>query len=116
MLHACTAVSSSRLIRIITGALAFFPAQIKAYRLMDNRSHQETDWDFELLTTELLELRDLDRHASRQRLESGSEEECISDTSQSPAGWPRGIASSARPGTQCGRKRSRRLRYPGNSG
>jgi len=36
------------------------PAQIKAYRLMDNRSHQETDWDFELLTTELLELRDLD--------------------------------------------------------
>src|SRR5882672_4400978 len=36
------------------------PAQVKAYRLMDNRSHQETDWDFELLTTELLELRDLD--------------------------------------------------------
>jgi DNA modification methylase len=35
------------------------PAQIKAYRLMDNRSHQETDWDFELLTTELLELRGL---------------------------------------------------------
>lgn len=36
------------------------PAQIKAYRLMDNRSHQETDWDFEMLTTELLELRGLD--------------------------------------------------------
>src|SRR6266403_3724928 len=36
------------------------PAQIKAYRLMDNRSHQETDWDFELLTTELSELRGLD--------------------------------------------------------
>ena len=36
------------------------PAQIKAYRLMDNRSHQETDWDFDLLTTELLELRGLD--------------------------------------------------------
>ena len=36
------------------------PAQIRAYRLMDNRSHQETDWDFELLTTELLELRNLD--------------------------------------------------------
>ena len=27
---------------------------------MDNRSHQETDWDFELLTTELVELRKLD--------------------------------------------------------
>jgi ParB-like chromosome segregation protein Spo0J len=36
------------------------PAQVRAYRLMDNRSHQETDWDFELLTTELLELRGLD--------------------------------------------------------
>jgi ParB-like chromosome segregation protein Spo0J len=36
------------------------PAQIKAYRLMDNRSHQETDWDVELLTTEMLELRNLD--------------------------------------------------------
>ncbi len=36
------------------------PAQIKAYRLMDNRSHQETAWDFDLLTTELVELRGLD--------------------------------------------------------
>src|SRR6266404_1628729 len=35
-------------------------AQVRAYRLMDNRSHQETDWDFELLTTELVELRNLD--------------------------------------------------------
>ena len=25
------------------------PAQVKAYRLMDNRSHDETDWDLELL-------------------------------------------------------------------
>src|SRR6266481_5940728 len=36
------------------------PAQVRAYRLMDNRSHQETDWDLELLSTELLQLRDLD--------------------------------------------------------
>jgi DNA modification methylase len=36
------------------------PAQVKAYRLMDNRSHQETDWDLELLGPELQELRDLD--------------------------------------------------------
>jgi DNA modification methylase len=37
-------------------------AQIKAYRLMDNRSHQETTWDMELLATELGELQagDLD--------------------------------------------------------
>src|SRR6185369_12067623 len=36
------------------------PAQVKAYRLMDNRSHQETDWDLELLGPELHELRGLD--------------------------------------------------------
>ena len=36
------------------------PAQVKAYRLMDNRSHDETDWDFDLLGPELEELRALD--------------------------------------------------------
>jgi DNA modification methylase len=36
------------------------PAQVKAYRLMDNRSHEETDWDDELLGPELEELRALD--------------------------------------------------------
>src|ERR1700693_2092214 len=36
------------------------PAQVKAYRLMDNRSHEETDWDLELLGPELQELRGLD--------------------------------------------------------
>jgi DNA modification methylase len=35
------------------------PAQIKAYRLMDNRSHQESSWDDELLAIELAELKDL---------------------------------------------------------
>src|SRR3984885_11365942 len=35
------------------------PAQVKAYRLMDNRSHDETDWDFELLGPELLDLQNL---------------------------------------------------------
>lgn len=36
------------------------PAQVKAYRLMDNRSHEETDWDLELLGPELEELQALD--------------------------------------------------------
>src|SRR6266566_4328143 len=31
------------------------PAQVKAYRLMDNRSHEEADWDLELLGPELQE-------------------------------------------------------------
>jgi DNA modification methylase len=36
------------------------PAQVKAYRLMDNRSHEEVEWDLDLLGAELLELKDLD--------------------------------------------------------
>src|ERR1700681_2523437 len=35
------------------------PAQVRAYRIMDNRSHQETDWDVELLGPEIAELKDL---------------------------------------------------------
>jgi DNA modification methylase len=35
------------------------PAQVKSYRLMDNRSHDETTWDFELLGPELLDLQTL---------------------------------------------------------
>jgi hypothetical protein len=36
------------------------PAQARAYRLLDNRSHEETDWDLELLGLEMIELQDLD--------------------------------------------------------
>jgi DNA modification methylase len=36
------------------------PEQIRAYRLMDNRSHEETDWDIDILKTELFELKDFD--------------------------------------------------------
>jgi hypothetical protein len=32
------------------------PEQIRAYRLMDNRSHEEADWDLKLLAPELAEL------------------------------------------------------------
>lgn len=35
------------------------PGQVRAYRLLDNRSHEETDWDPELLGLELIELHDL---------------------------------------------------------
>ncbi len=36
------------------------PAQIRAYRLMDNRSHEEATWDLGLLAPELADLRALD--------------------------------------------------------
>jgi ParB-like chromosome segregation protein Spo0J len=35
------------------------PAQVRAYRLLDNRSHEETSWDSDLLGLELLELQGL---------------------------------------------------------
>ena len=35
------------------------PAQVRAYRLMDNRSHEETSWDADLLGLELLDLKDM---------------------------------------------------------
>ena len=35
------------------------PEQIKAYRLMDNRAHDEATWDREVLGTELLDLKGL---------------------------------------------------------
>ena len=35
------------------------PGQIQAFRLMDNRSHEETGWDLELLGLEMAELREL---------------------------------------------------------
>ena len=35
------------------------PGQIKAFRLMDNRSHQESGWDMELLRPEIAELQAL---------------------------------------------------------
>src|ERR1700733_9158249 len=34
-------------------------AQAKAYRLADNRTNEETDWDLDLLGSEILELKDL---------------------------------------------------------
>lgn len=33
------------------------PAQVRAYRLLDNRSHEETTWDADLLGLELLDLK-----------------------------------------------------------
>src|ERR1700722_18944345 len=36
------------------------PAKVKAYRLMDNRSHDDSDWDLELLGPELEALAGLD--------------------------------------------------------
>src|SRR6185503_8691385 len=36
-------------------AIGLTPAQVKAYRLLDNRAHEETTWDLELLGIEMAE-------------------------------------------------------------
>lgn len=35
------------------------PAQVRQYRLMDNRSHEEAKWDLDILTAEMFELKAL---------------------------------------------------------
>jgi len=38
------------------------PKQVKAYRIADNKTHEYSDWDFELLKDELEGLGDLDEY------------------------------------------------------
>jgi ParB-like chromosome segregation protein Spo0J len=40
-------------------ATGLTPGQIQAFRLMDNRSHEETGWDLELLGLEIADLQEL---------------------------------------------------------
>ena len=39
------------------------PSQVKAYRLMDNRSHDEATWDLDLIGPELQSIQELDSHS-----------------------------------------------------
>src|SRR5256885_8059698 len=56
------------------------PAQVKAYRLMDNRSHEETDWDLDLLGPELEELRDLDFNLEMTGFDPAEIDDFLADT------------------------------------
>ena len=55
------------------------PAQARAYRLMDNRSHEETYWDLELLGPELEELRDLNFDLSLTGFDDREIDDFLSD-------------------------------------
>jgi hypothetical protein len=55
------------------------PAQVKAYRLMDNRSHDESDWDLDLLGSELEELRGLDFDLSLTGFDEREIDEFLAD-------------------------------------
>lgn len=53
------------------------PAQVRAYRLMDNRSHDETDWDYDLLSAELLEMQSLELDLSLTGFDGGELRELL---------------------------------------
>jgi len=55
------------------------PEQVKAYRLMDNRSHQETSWDEELLGPELFDLKGLDFDLSLTGFDSAEIDSLLAD-------------------------------------
>src|ERR1700691_1943277 len=55
------------------------PAQVKAYRLMDNRSHEEAEWDLDLLGPELVELRGLDFDLDKTGFEPHEIQDILSD-------------------------------------
>src|SRR5579862_105701 len=40
-------------------ATSLTPEQVRAYRIMDNRSHEETDWDLDLLKLEMTDIKAL---------------------------------------------------------
>jgi len=54
----------------VTVAENLSAAQVRAYRLMDNKSHEYTGWEMELLGGELLELKGLDLDLSFTGFES----------------------------------------------
>ena len=56
------------------------PAQVKAFRLLDNRSHEESSWDEDLLSLELLDLRDLDMDLSLTGFDLGEIESYLAST------------------------------------
>jgi DNA modification methylase len=55
------------------------PGQIKAYRLMDNRSHDEAQWDLELIGPELADLQGLDFDLSLTGFDGREIEEFLAD-------------------------------------
>jgi DNA modification methylase len=58
------------------------PAQVRAYRLMDNRSHEETDWDLDLLVPEMQELRVLDFNLELTGFDAREIDELLADPQQ----------------------------------
>src|ERR1700691_5392022 len=105
-------------------ALDLTPGQVKAYRLMDNRSHEEATWDLDLIGPELQSIQELDGEFDlaltgfdQDELnaylfpeeETNGEEDLVSLPPVVPVTRPVNTACSAR-------TRRARRRWPGYSG
>jgi len=78
------------------------PAQVRAYRLLDNRSHEETTWDLDLLGLELLDLKGLgidleltgfdfhqiDELLARANGEGWTDEDAVPEAPETPVSAP----------------------------
>jgi DNA modification methylase len=56
------------------------PAKVRALRLADNRTHEEAAWDLDILTAEMLELRELDLDLSLTGFDSGELDRLLGPT------------------------------------
>ena len=72
----------------VTVAAGLTPEQARAYRLMDNRSHQETSWDDEVLGVELLGLKALDFDLALTGFEEWEIRDALSGGSGPPEDFP----------------------------
>jgi DNA modification methylase len=63
------------------------PAQVRAYRLLDNRSHEETGWDKELLGLELLDLKHLDLNLELTGFNMDEIDRFLSEAQRSVSGF-----------------------------
>jgi len=65
-------------------ATGLTPGQIQAFRLMDNRSHEETGWDLELLGLEMAELQELNVDVSLTGFDAAEISKLIDSKQGSP--------------------------------
>ena len=65
-------------------ATGLTPGQIQAFRLMDNRSHEETGWDLELLGLEMAELQELNVDVSLTGFDAAEISKLIASEKESP--------------------------------
>ena len=93
------------------------PAQVRAYRLLDNRSHEETTWDADLLGLELLDLKgmgidldltgfntdEIDAYLKRGERGAGlSEEDDVPEVPETPVSVPSDVWVMQRHRLLCG--------------